>query len=80
MRVQLGGDALGGYVEGVKEAADCRRGRQRGTGRVEAAQVDVQLPVGKLLGDLVREADGQGGLADPGGPGDGCDHHGGAVP
>ncbi len=35
-----------------------------------AAQVDVQLPVGKPVGDLVRPVHGQGGLADPAGPGD----------
>ena len=53
-----------------------RHGR---AGRVEAAQVDVQLAVREAVGDLVRPVHGQGGLADACHPADGADHHGGRV-
>ena len=46
---------------------------------VEAAQVDVQLPVGEPVGDPVGPVHGQGGLADPGGAGDRRDHHRGGL-
>jgi hypothetical protein len=63
----------------VQEPAD-RLGRVHHLpGRVEPAQVDVQLPVGELVDDLVRPVHGQSGLADPGGTGDGRDHHGAAL-
>ena len=51
-------------------------GSHRRTGRVETAQVHVQLPIRELPGGLVREMQGQRGLADPGRPGDDRDDRG----
>jgi hypothetical protein len=52
-----------------------RRGDCRGAGRVEAAQVHVQLPVTKPVRGLVRPVQGKGGLADADGATDRGDRH-----
>jgi hypothetical protein len=69
---------LGGHTKRVQEPGE-RVDRSDRRRRRVAAQVDVQLPVGKPLADPVGPMDGQGGLADPGGPGDRRDHHRGGV-
>ncbi len=76
LRVHCRGDGRRRYPDRVQEPADRRRGIERGAGRVEAAQVDVQLPVGVALRDLMRPVHGQGSLAHARGPGDRRDHHG----
>jgi hypothetical protein len=62
------------HPQGVQETTD-RRGRGHGlAGRLKAAQVDIELPVREPARSQVRPAEGQGGLADPGGAGDDADH------
>ena len=76
LRILVRGHALSGDAQGVKEPADRLTWRDRDARRVEAAQVHVQLAVTKTLRGLVRPAHRQGGLADPGSPRHGADHHG----
>ncbi len=72
--VQRGGDAHRRDAERVEEDPDgCLRRHDR-TGRIEAAQVDVELSVGEAVGDLVRPVHGQGGLADAAHAADRTDH------
>jgi len=71
--VGLGRHPLRRYAQRLQEAA-YRLGRvHRGLGRVEAAQVDVELSVGEPVGHPVGPVQGEGGLADSGGAGDGAD-------
>ena len=80
LRVQAGRNPGGGHGQGVQEEPDGLDRGHRRPGRVETAQVHVQLPVRELLGDLVREMQGQRGLADPGRPVDDRDHRRLAAP
>ncbi len=68
--VLVGGDAGGGDAERVQEAAGHVGGVDRCPGRVEAAQVGEELPVGEVVGHPVGEVHGERGLADPRGAGD----------
>jgi hypothetical protein len=65
--LQVGRDLV--HAQPVQQLAQ-RLDRPHLGGRRIATQVEVQLPVGELVGDLVGPVDGQGGLADPGHPGD----------
>ncbi|GAA3301338.1 hypothetical protein GCM10020218_094820 [Dactylosporangium vinaceum] len=75
---EVGRDALGRHAERVEEAAHGVGRRHRRVGGVEAAQVDVQLPVGEPVGDPVGPVHGQRGLPDTGRAGDHGDEHGAA--
>ncbi|GAA4260805.1 hypothetical protein GCM10022255_090910 [Dactylosporangium darangshiense] len=80
LRVQPGRHSVGGHPEPVEQHPQrVTRGESR-AGRAEAAQVDVQLPVGKPVRGPVRPVHGQGGLADPGGPRQRRDDDGDAAP
>ncbi|WP_154697058.1 hypothetical protein [Lentzea guizhouensis] len=65
-------DALWRHPEPVEEPADRLGDRDRRLGRVEPAQVDVELAVREVIGDLSRPPQAQGGLADTG---HSDDHH-----
>jgi hypothetical protein len=73
--VRLRRDALGRHAQGVQESPDGLSGGNGGFGRVEAAQVHMQLPAGETGRDLVRPVQGQRGLAHTGGAADRGDHH-----
>ena len=61
----VGRDPVRRHAQRVEEQAQ-RLGRlHRRRGRVETAQVDVQLAAGEPLGDLVAEPDGERGLPGP---------------
>ena len=68
--VEVGRDLLGGHPEGVEEPLEGGTGGHRRPGRVEPAQVDVELAVGEEGRRLPGKPDREGGLADAGGPGD----------
>jgi hypothetical protein len=72
---QADGDLLRRHLQRVQESPYRLGGYHRRPGRVEPAQVDVQLAIGEPVGDPVRPVDRQGGLADASGPGDHGDHH-----
>jgi hypothetical protein len=76
LRAEVGGDAPGRGVQRVEEAPHHLGRGGRVVVGVEAAQVGVELPVREVPAHPVRPVHGQGGLADPGGTGDGRDHHG----
>jgi hypothetical protein len=65
--LQVGRDQV--HAQPVQQLAQ-RLDRAQLGGRRIATQVEVHLAVGELVGDLVGPVDGQGGLADPGHPGD----------
>jgi hypothetical protein len=67
-------DALCRNAERVEETADRLAGGGGDAGGVEAAQVDIQLPVAESAGDLVGPVHGQRGLAHARGPADRADH------
>ena len=69
LRAQPGRDALRRYDQGVQEVPDGLGGLQQQPVRVEAAQVDVQLAVGKSLAYVVCPAHHEGALAHPRGTG-----------
>ena len=71
----LGRDLVGGHGEGFQQPPDRVAGVDRVAGRVIAAQVHVQLPVGEPVRGLVRPVHGQRGLADPGCSPDRRDDH-----
>jgi hypothetical protein len=48
-------DAFGRNAQGIEEPADRLSGDHGGAGRVEAAQVHMQLPAGEPVRDLVRQ-------------------------
>ena len=64
-----------GHAQRVQEPADRVGRQQRSTRRVVAAQVHVQLAVGKPLRDLVGPVHRQRRLAHPGRAVDRADHH-----
>jgi hypothetical protein len=74
--VHIGRDQVPRHVQRVQETADRLGPGHRPAGRVEAAQVDVELAVGEPVGDPVRPVHRQGGLADAGRTGDRGDDHG----
>ena len=77
--IQADRDPLRRHGERLKEAAQRLTRIEGGPGRVEPAQVDIQLPAGKPRGDPVRPVHRQGRLAHPGGAGDHRDGHAGGV-
>jgi hypothetical protein len=64
-----------GHPQCGQESAHRGHWGQRCAGGVEAAQIDVQLPIGEPAGVQVPPVQGQCGLADPGGTADRRDHH-----
>ena len=73
--IQAGRDLWPGNAERAQQVVE-RVGRLAGRhARGVAVQIDEQLPVRVAVGDLVRQVDGEGGLADPGHPVDRADHH-----
>jgi hypothetical protein len=72
--VGLGRDVGARHAQRSQESCQCLGGRDRLAG-VVAAQVDVQLPVGEPVRDLVRPVHGQRGLAYSRRSPDRADHH-----
>ena len=60
------GIRCGGTPSASRNPRTASAGSSAAPGRVEAAQVDVELAVGEPVGDPVRPVHGQGGLADAG--------------
>ncbi|WP_064273282.1 hypothetical protein [Streptomyces sp. RTd22] len=65
LRVQPGGQMLRGHAQGVQHPGDGLRGLSGRPAGVEAAQVEIQLPVGEPFGDTVRPVHRQAALPDP---------------
>ena len=75
--VQGGRDAVRRHGKRVEEGSD-RLGRAHdGAGRVEPAEVEVELPVGEPVGHPVRPVQGERGLSHAGRSGHRRDDHGG---
>jgi hypothetical protein len=75
LRVEPRGDPLTGNAERVEEGPDGLGRAHDRTAGMEAAQIDVELPVGEPVRDTVRPVHRQGGLADAGHAADRTDHH-----
>ena len=80
VEAQLGllglGQLIGPDLQRVQQHANGIGRASRDARRVETAQVHIQLPVGELLGDLMRPLQRERGLPDPRGTADGRDHRG----
>ena len=74
LAVRIGRNAAGRYPERVQHPPVRVGWGQRRVGRVEAAQVDVELPVGEMRSHLVPPVHRQRRFADSGGAADGGDH------
>ena len=71
------GSARRGTPSASRKPRSASPGVDRRAGRVEAAQVDVELAVGEAVARPGAPSARPGGLADPGGPGDDDDARGG---
>jgi hypothetical protein len=75
LRVHTERNAFRRHPQGGQETPYGLAGTRDRSRRVEAPEVDVELPVGEAVGHLMRPVHGQRGLADAGHSVDGGDHH-----